>query len=49
MLHDPSSQLMDMLITSLKAGKICVIDVSQLRGSPGADPLRVIAAKGVRP
>ncbi len=34
MLHDPSSQLMDMLITSLKAGKICVIDVSQLRGNP---------------
>lgn len=34
MLHDPSSQLMDMLIASLKAGKICVIDVSQLRGNP---------------
>jgi hypothetical protein len=34
MLHDPSSQLMDMLIASLKAGKICVIDVSQMRGNP---------------
>jgi DNA helicase HerA-like ATPase len=34
MLHDPSSQMMDMLITSLKEGKICVIDVSQLRGNP---------------
>jgi hypothetical protein len=34
MLHDPGSQLMDMLITSLKAGKICVIDVSQMRGNP---------------
>lgn len=34
MLHDPSSQMMDMLISSLKAGKICVIDVSQLRGNP---------------
>jgi hypothetical protein len=34
MLHDPGSQLMDMLIASLKAGKICVIDVSQMRGSP---------------
>lgn len=34
MLHDPGSQLMDMLIASLKAGKICVIDVSQMRGNP---------------
>jgi uncharacterized protein len=34
MLHDPGSQLMDMLIVSLKAGKICVIDVSQMRGNP---------------
>jgi hypothetical protein len=34
MLHDPSSQLMDMLIASLKSGKICVIDVSQMRGNP---------------
>jgi DNA helicase HerA-like ATPase len=33
MLHDPSSQLMDMLIAALKAGKICVIDVSQIRGN----------------
>lgn len=34
MLHDPSSQMMDMLIYSLKQGKICVIDVSQMRGAP---------------
>jgi hypothetical protein len=34
MLHDPGSQLMDMLIASLKAGKICVVDVSQMRGNP---------------
>jgi DNA helicase HerA-like ATPase len=34
MLHDPSSQLMDMLIASLKAGKICVVDISQMRGNP---------------
>jgi DNA helicase HerA-like ATPase len=33
MLHDPSSQLMDMLLNSLKSGKICVIDVSQMRGA----------------
>ncbi|WP_047552182.1 ATP-binding protein [Methylotenera sp. G11] len=32
MLHDKSSQLMDMLIHSLSEGKLCVIDVSQMRG-----------------
>ena len=32
MLHDRSSQLMDMLIHSLSEGKLCVIDVSQMRG-----------------
>ena len=34
MLHDPSSQMMDMLFASLREGKICVVDVSQLRGTP---------------
>ncbi len=34
MLHDPGSWTLDMLITSLKAGKICIIDLSQLRGEP---------------
>ena len=34
MLHDPSSQMLDMLMTSLRAGKLCVVDVSQLRGGP---------------
>lgn len=33
MLHDKSSQLMDMLIYALSEGKLCVIDVSQMRGS----------------
>ena len=32
-LHDPGSQLMDMLMASLSQGKLCVVDVSQLRGS----------------
>jgi hypothetical protein len=32
MLHDRGSQLMDMLIHSLSEGKLCVIDVSQMRG-----------------
>jgi DNA helicase HerA-like ATPase len=34
-LHDPSSQLLDMLITALRKGKICIVDVSQMRGTPG--------------
>jgi hypothetical protein len=32
MLHDPSSRLMDMLLLALSEGKLCVVDVSQLRG-----------------
>ena len=31
-LHDPGSHLMDMLMTALAEGKLCVVDVSQLRG-----------------
>lgn len=34
MLHAPSSQTMDMLLTALQEGCICVVDVSQLRGGP---------------
>jgi hypothetical protein len=33
MLHDKSSQLMDLLLEALSQGKLCVIDVSQMRGS----------------
>jgi hypothetical protein len=33
MLHDPASQLMDRLIYSLSKGRICVVDVSQMRGA----------------
>ena len=32
MLHSRSSQLMDILTAALAAGKLCVVDVSQLRG-----------------
>lgn len=32
MLHDKSSQLMDMLLHALSEGKLCVIDISQMRG-----------------
>ena len=31
-LHDKSSQLMDMLVHALSEGKLCVVDVSQMRG-----------------
>jgi DNA helicase HerA-like ATPase len=34
MLHDPGSQMLDMLLESLAQGKLCVIDVSQMRGTP---------------
>ncbi len=33
MLHDKSSMLMDILIDALSKGKICVVDVSQMRGN----------------
>lgn len=32
MLHDRRSQMMDMLLEALSQGKLCVVDVSQLRG-----------------
>ena len=32
MLHDKSSQLLDKLMTALAEGKLCVVDVSQMRG-----------------
>ncbi|MGH8549372.1 MAG: ATP-binding protein [Methylococcales bacterium] len=32
MLHDKSSQLMDMLLHALSEGKLCVIDLSRMRG-----------------
>lgn len=34
MLHDKTSQLMPKLIRSLSDGKLCVIDISQMRGGP---------------
>ncbi len=32
-LHDPSSQLMDKLLAALSDGKLCIVDVSQMRGN----------------
>jgi uncharacterized protein len=35
MLHDPSSQMLGLLLRALEAGKLCVVDVSQMRGTQG--------------
>ena len=44
-LHDPSSQLIDKLLTALKNGKICVVDISQMRGSAGLNLSGIILQK----
>lgn len=31
-LHDPASRLLDLLLQALRDGKLCIVDVSQLRG-----------------
>jgi Helicase HerA, central domain len=35
MLHDPSSQMLDALMGALRDGKLCVVDISQMRGDRG--------------
>ncbi len=35
LLHDSSSQFLHMLVTSLREGKLCIVDLSQMRGSQG--------------
>jgi hypothetical protein len=35
MLHDPSSMMMDMLLYALKQGKLCIVDLSGMRGQAG--------------
>lgn len=34
-LHDPNSRMIERLLKALKAGKLCVFDLSQMRGSQG--------------
>jgi len=34
-LHDPSSRLLDALRTALGDGKLCIVDISQMRGAQG--------------
>lgn len=33
LIHDPSSQMLDKLFESLRNGKLCIVDISQMRGS----------------
>lgn len=33
-LHDRSSQMIDILLEALRDGKLCIFDISQLRGGP---------------
>jgi hypothetical protein len=35
MLHDPASQMLRTLMRALSEGKLCVVDISQMRGSQG--------------
>lgn len=35
LIHDPGSQMLDKLFDSLRNGKLCVVDVSQMRGANG--------------
>jgi hypothetical protein len=44
-LHDPSSQLLRALKSALARGKLCVVDISQLRGSQGLQLAGIILAE----
>ena len=44
-LHDPSSQLLRALMTALRAGKLCIVDISQLRGQRGLQLASIILAE----
>jgi hypothetical protein len=44
-LHDPSSQLLRALMTSLRAGKLCIVDISQMRGQRGLQLASIILAE----
>lgn len=35
MLHDPASQMLRMLVRALSDGRLCVVDISQMRGPQG--------------
>jgi uncharacterized protein len=33
-IHNPRSQMLGLLLSALRAGKLCVVDISQMRGGP---------------
>jgi hypothetical protein len=43
-LHDPSSQMLRALKTALADGKLCVVDISQMRGQRGLHLASIILA-----
>jgi uncharacterized protein len=43
-LHDPNSQLLRALKEALQAGKLCVVDISQMRGPQGLKLAGIILA-----
>jgi uncharacterized protein len=44
-LHDPSSQMLRALKTSLRDGKLCVVDISQMRGQRGLHLASIVLAE----
>lgn len=34
-LHDPSSEMLTLLLEALRAGRLCVVDISRMRGAAG--------------
>jgi hypothetical protein len=44
-LHDPSSQMLRALKTAVTDGKLCVVDISQLRGQRGLQLASIILAE----
>jgi uncharacterized protein len=44
-LHDPSSQMLRALTTALRDGKLCVVDISQLRGQRGLHLASIVLAE----
>lgn len=44
-LHDPNSQMLTVLMAALSEGKLCVVDISQMRGKAGLDLAGIILAE----
>ena len=44
-LHDPSSQMLRALKTALGDGKLCIVDISQLRGQRGLHLASIVLAE----